>query len=136
MAILRGCELPEDLLYWPEHHLWLAPEGEGGGLRLGITPLGLALQGEMLVFSAKSIGARVNPGDGFGILQTSEATVSLKAPVALELLDVNPVLEDDAMAVNEDPYGVWLAHLRPLEAYAAVFLPLQQALPAMEAALD
>jgi len=38
MAIIRGCNLPEDLYYYPEKHLWLKPLG-GNLFRLGLTPI-------------------------------------------------------------------------------------------------
>ena len=29
MALLRGCDFPDALLYHPDSHLWFAPAGDG-----------------------------------------------------------------------------------------------------------
>ena len=47
MAIIRGCNLPEDLYYYPEKHLWLKPLG-GNLFRLGLTPIAGQLAGGKL----------------------------------------------------------------------------------------
>jgi glycine cleavage system H protein len=49
MALLRGCDFPDTLLYHPDSHLWFAPAGDSL-YRVGVTQFGIALSGEILLF--------------------------------------------------------------------------------------
>ncbi len=52
MPQLRGCPFPDDLLYEPDSHLWFAAVGDAR-YRVGVTRLGIALSGEILLFTPK-----------------------------------------------------------------------------------
>ena len=66
MAQLRGCDFPDDLLYHPDSHLWFAPQG-GARYRVGVTQFGIALSGEILLFTPKPMGVTLDAGRGFGL---------------------------------------------------------------------
>lgn len=113
MKLLDHLHFPDHLLYWPEHYLWVAPQGGSGAYRVGMTPLGLAVHGSLLVFSAKPPGTRLPAGCAFALLQTRASHLLLKAPWPLEVVESNHHLDDEALAVNADPYGIWLAEVLP-----------------------
>jgi len=130
MAELRGCDFPDDLLYDADTHLWFAPEAEGV-YRVGVTPFGVAIAGEILLFTAKPAGVRLAAGRSFGLLEAGKTVFPVKTPLAIELLEANPALERSARAMNRDAYGCWLVRVRA-DAAAAVL----QGWPAARAAIE
>ena len=91
MALLRGCEFPDTLLYHPDSHLWFAPAGDGI-YRVGVTRFGIALSGEILLFTPKPVGARCDAGRSFGLLATGFILL-FGVVVALLALDQARVME-------------------------------------------
>ncbi|MCI0478546.1 MAG: hypothetical protein L0Y55_20080, partial [Anaerolineales bacterium] len=61
MAIVRGCNLPEDLFYNIEKHVWAKPL-EGGLVRVGMTSVAGKLSGGKLnavTVKAKNVGQEI-----------------------------------------------------------------------------
>lgn len=114
MSELRGCSFPDDLLYWPENHLWFRRDGDGL-LTVGITPLGLALSGEIILYSPKPLGVELDPGRSFALLEAGKTVFPIKTPLTVRMAAANPALDPVATPLNKDPYGVWLARLAPLK---------------------
>jgi glycine cleavage system H protein len=42
VAQVNNCNLPEDLYYWPEKHIWVRPEDDGT-ITVGITDVAQSL---------------------------------------------------------------------------------------------
>lgn len=136
MAELRGCHFPEDLSYDPANHLWFAPEGTRIW-RVGVTPFGVAIAGDILLFTPKAPGRLLAPGRAFGLLEAGKTVFPVKTPVAAELLEGNEALAHSARIMNQDPYGAWLARLRIAPEIAATALqPWLAARAAIEALMD
>lgn len=139
MSELRGCTFPDDLLYWPENHLWFRRDADGDGLlTVGITPLGLALSGEIILFSPKPLGVELDPGRSFALLEAGKTVFPIKTPLAVRMVDANPALDPLAAPLNKDPYGVWLARLAPLdwEGQRGALLPYAEARGEFERIMD
>jgi glycine cleavage system H protein len=81
MALLRGCDFPDTLLYHPDSHLWFAPAGDGL-YRVGVTQFGIALSGEILLFTPKPVGALMDAGRSFGLLEAGKTVFPVKTPFA------------------------------------------------------
>ena len=61
MTTVRGCNLPDDLFYLIEKHVWAKPVGDGL-IRVGITTVAAKLSGGKLAaitVKTKSIGLEV-----------------------------------------------------------------------------
>jgi glycine cleavage system H protein len=136
MAELRGCPFPEDLRYDPANHLWFAAEGEGVW-RVGVTPFGVAIAGEILLFTSKPAGRRLEAGRAFGLLEAGKTVFPVKTPVAAELVEGNAEMAPSAALMNTDAYAAWLVRLRidPEDA-ARQLLPWPDARPGIEAQMD
>lgn len=118
MAVIRGCELPEDLFYWIERHVWVRPpEVEGGTARLGITPSGFKLAGGKVVALTprhKSIGQSIAMGKPVAMLESNKYVGAIPAPFAGVLVSVNEAVVADPGLATRDPYGKgWIAEMRP-----------------------
>lgn len=126
--LIAGTELPDDLWYWVEDQTWaqLLP---GGGVRVGITALGLKASGELYMCRPKSVGSEVAQGRSVGVVELSKSVVSVRSPLSGTVTRVNEALETQPELVHRSPYGEgWLVELAPSQ------LPQEQARLAIGAA--
>ena len=50
MPNVRGCNLPDDLLYDVENHTWFTELGDGS-VRIGMTAIATAMAGQLVAFT-------------------------------------------------------------------------------------
>jgi glycine cleavage system H protein len=114
MAEINGCELPDDLYYLVEKHVWARP-AEGGVVRVGITSVAAKLSGGKLsavTVSARKIGNEVPQGKSVATLESSKYVGPVPSPVTGTLARGNDALADDPDLAVSDPYGEgWVAEL-------------------------
>lgn len=109
----RGA-IPNDLLYDPEHDMWVQPDDDGGTVRVGATAWGIHLAGRIIGFTCKPRGARFERGRGLGTVECAKTVIAVHAPLGGELLEGNEAAEENPDLLNRDPYGAgWMALLRP-----------------------
>jgi glycine cleavage system H protein len=117
MANIRGCNLPEDLYYLVEKHVWARPV-EGGILRVGMTSVAAKLSGGKLAaitVKAKNIGQEVLQGKSLATIESSKFVGPVPAPVTGVLLRANEKLASDPNLAVSDPYGEgWIAEMQPV----------------------
>lgn len=111
MAELRGCRFPEDLRYDPANHLWFAAEADDVW-RVGVTPFGVAIAGEILLFTPKPARRTLTAGRAFGLLEAGKTVFPVKTPVDATLVEGNDALSHSAALMNTDAYAAWLVRLR------------------------
>jgi len=116
MATVRGCNLPEDLYYFIDKHVW-AREAEGGAIRVGITSVAAKLSGGKLAaitVKSKSFGQEVKQGKSIATLESSKFVGPVPAPVTGVLIRANEKLATDPNIAVADPYGEgWIAEMKP-----------------------
>ncbi len=115
MAVVRGCDLPEDLFYFYDKHVWAKPAG-GGLVRVGMDRVAGKLAGGSLTavtVRAKSIGAEVPAGKSVATVESSKYVGPVPAPVTGVLKRGNDKLVSDPGLAVRDPYGEgWIAELQ------------------------
>ena len=115
MANVRGCNLPDDLYYLIEKHVWAKPVGEGI-VRVGITAVAAKLSGGKLAaitVKAKNIGQEVLQGKSLATVESSKFVGPVPAPVTGVLLRSNEKLVSDPNIAVSDPYGEgWVAEMQ------------------------
>ncbi len=115
MANVRGCNLPDDLYYLIEKHVWARPMG-GGVVRVGITAVAAKLSGGKLAaitVKAKSIGQEVKQSKSIATVESSKFVGPVPAPVTGVLLRANEKLVSDPNLAVSDPYGEgWVAEMQ------------------------
>ncbi|MBV2133867.1 glycine cleavage system protein H [Pseudomonas sp. MAP12] len=110
---LHGLPFPTELLYAPAHNLWLREEPDGS-ITLGLCAYGCALYGEIFAFTAKRAGLHIDAGRSFGVVEFAKAASSARCPLAGELVESNPRLQEQPALINRDCYGEgWLVRIRP-----------------------
>ena len=116
MTIVRGCNLPEDLYYLLEKHVWAKPI-EGGLIRVGMTSVAGKLAGGKLAaitVKAKSIGQEVKQGKSVATVESSKFVGPVPAPATGVLVRANDKLAANPNLAIADPYGEgWIAEMQP-----------------------
>ncbi len=115
MATVRGCNLPDDVYYLIEKHVWAKPLA-GGVIRIGMTSVAGKLSGGKLAavtVKAKNIGQEVKQGKSVATVESSKFVGPVPAPVTGVLLRANEKLVNDPNLAISDPYGEgWIAEIQ------------------------
>ena len=93
---------PADLKYTKDHE-WIRIEGDVA--YVGITDFAQSELGEIVYVEVETVGETLNTAEAFGSIEAVKTVSDLLCPVAAEILEVNPDLEDQPELVNQDPYG-------------------------------
>lgn len=102
--------VPTDLRYNASHE-WIRPEGDT--VTVGITDHAQAELTDVVFVELPAIGRSVDMGDPTAVVESVKAASDIYAPVAGEVVEINPAVEADPALVNTDPYGKgWLFKLR------------------------
>ncbi|MEZ5116591.1 MAG: glycine cleavage system protein GcvH [Candidatus Nanopelagicales bacterium] len=111
MASVRNCNIPEDLYYVVDKHVWARPEGDL--VVVGITDVAQNLAKTLIAVTPKKIGRAVRAGQNVATVESGKFVGPVPAPVGGEIVEVNQAAVDRPALVNEDPYGDgWIAKLR------------------------
>ena len=116
MTTIRGCNLPEDLYYLVDKHVWAKPM-EGGLVRVGMTAVAAKMSGGKLAaitVKKKNIGQPVAQGKSLATVESSKFVGPVPAPVSGVLVRANAQLEANPNIAVADPYGEgWIAEMQP-----------------------
>lgn len=100
---------PEGLFYTKDHE-WLRVEGTTG--TIGVTDFAQSELGDIVYVDIDSLDSDVAKDDVFGSVEAVKTVSDLFMPVSGMVTEVNPGLEDNPEAVNDDPYGDgWLVKI-------------------------
>lgn len=113
--------IPTELRYAKSHE-WLRPEGDGT-VTIGITDYAQNSLGDITYVQTPKVGATLNAGETFGVVESVKAASDLYAPVAGTVVAVNRALDAAPETVNRTPYtDGWMIKLKPADAGAAASL--------------
>ena len=112
MANVRGCNLPDDLLYDVDNHVWYT-ENDDGTVTLGMTTIATALAGELVAFTPKKVGRKVRAGKSCATVESGKWVGPAKSVAAGEVVAVNEALVEKPSLANEDPYKNWMVKIKP-----------------------
>lgn len=105
--------IPEDRRYTSTHE-WVRAEADGL-LTVGITDFAQDNLGELVYVELPEVSRQVSAGEACAIVESVKAASDVYAPVAGEIVAVNPAAAEPANRVNKDPYGTWLFRLKPAD---------------------
>ncbi len=112
MADVRGCHLPDDLLYDVGNHIWVR-EVDGGKIRIGMTSVATALAGSLVAFTPKKVGRKVRPGRSCATVESGKWVGPAKSAAGGEVIAVNEDLQANPSMANDDPYAAWMVEIQP-----------------------
>ena len=113
MPNVRGCHLPDDLLYDVENHIWFQ-ELADGNVKLGMTTVATAMAGQLVAFTPKKVGRRLEAGRSCATVESGKWVGPAKSVAGGEVAAVNEALIARPALANEDPYGAgWMVIVKP-----------------------
>ena len=109
--------IPQNLKY-SEDHEWLRIEGNEA--YVGISDYAQHELGDIVFVDVDTEGEELSAGDTFGSIEAVKTVSDLLMPVSGKVLEVNAALEDNAAAINTDPYGEgWIIKIEMTDAAEA-----------------
>ena len=118
MPNVRGCHLPDDLLYDVDNHIWYREQPDGN-VKLGMTTVATAMAGQLVAFTPKKAGRSVDAGKSCATVESGKWVGPAKSAVAGSVVEVNEAMVAKPSLANEDPYAAWMVVLKPTD-WAAV----------------
>jgi len=113
MPTVRGCHLPDDLLYDVDNHIWFRETGDGN-VKLGMTTIATAMAGELVAFTPKKVGRSVKQGRSCATVESGKWVGPAKSAASGEVIEVNDELVGQPSIANDDPYDRgWMVILKP-----------------------
>jgi len=119
MPSVRGCNLPDELLYDVENNIWYR-ENPDGTVTLGMTAVAAAMAGQLVAFTAKKAGRKVESGKSCATVESGKWVGPAKIAFDAEVAEVNDALVGEPKLANADPYGQgWMVKVKPVDWAAA-----------------
>ncbi len=113
MPLVNGCNLPDDLLYDVENHIWFKETGDGN-VKIGMTMVATAMAGELVAFTPKKVGRSVKQGRSCATIESGKWVGPAKSAAAGEVVEINGALVAKPSIANVDPYeDGWMVVLKP-----------------------
>ncbi len=115
MAEADGVQLPDELYYQREDHLWVRLDGNRA--RVGLDDLAQRSAGAISAVRLKPARRPIVVGRPFGTMEAGKYVGPLKAPISGLVVEVNEDVMSEPGLLNADPYGRgWLILLEPEDA--------------------
>ncbi|MGE5263415.1 MAG: glycine cleavage system protein GcvH [Acidobacteriota bacterium] len=113
MSTINGCNLPEDLYYWPEKHVWARPEADGT-VTVGITDVAQNLAKRFISCTIKKTTKPLEKGKSLATVESGKWVGPVPLPVGGEIVATNDAASKTPSMINDDPYGKgWVARIKP-----------------------
>ncbi len=114
MPVINNCDLPEDLYYVVDKHVWARRDGDL--VTVGMTDVAQNLAKTIIAVTPKAPGRSVARGRNVATVESGKWVGPVPAPVTGEIVEVNTALATSPGLINTDPYGEgWVARLRPAD---------------------
>ena len=102
-----------DNLKYTATHQWVKLEGDGTAT-VGITDHAQEQLGDVVFVQHPAMGRKVRRGENCAVVESVKAASDIPAPVAGEIVAINPAVADAPEQLNQDPYAAWLFRIRPV----------------------
>jgi glycine cleavage system H protein len=100
---------PKDLKYTKDHE-WARISGKT--VVVGVTSHAQEALGDVVYVELPKVGATLQAGAAFGVIESTKAVSELFAPVSGRVVKVNDALSDNPSTVNTDPYQAgWIVEV-------------------------
>ena len=112
MSLVNNCNIPEDLFYVVEKHVWARRDGDL--VTIGMTDVAQNLAKSIVAVTPKAAGKPVKKGRNVATVESGKWVGPVPAPGGGGSVEVNQALTTSPGLINSDPYGEgWVARIRP-----------------------
>jgi glycine cleavage system H protein len=112
MGAVRGCNIPEDLMYSIDNNVWVRQESDGTAT-VGLTSYAGSLAGQIVSYTPKKVGKEVKKDKSCATVESGKWVGPAKTPVTGEIVAINDAVAAKPGLINEDPYGEgWLVKIK------------------------
>ncbi len=112
MAKFDRFNLPDELYYHPEDHLWVRLEE--GLARVGLDDVAQSSAQAISSLRFKPAGRPTPQNRPFGTMEAGKYVGPLRLPVGGKVIEINDALLSDPGLANRDPYGAgWMVLVEP-----------------------
>ena len=112
MATLDSFNLPDELYYQKEDHLWVRVEGDT--VRIGLDDVAQASAQVITALRIKPPGRLIATLRPFGTMEAGKYVGPLRLPLGGTVVEVNDEIMDNPGLLNSDPYGKgWVVLVEP-----------------------
>lgn len=101
----------DEKVYYQQSHEWARVEN--AIVTVGISDYAQDELGDVVYVELPEVGAELNKGDAFGVVESVKAASDLYMPLSGSIAEVNEQLRDKPELVNEAPFGDgWIIKIR------------------------
>ena len=119
MATVRGCNLPDELLYDVQSHIWFQEQNDGN-VKVGMTAVATAMAGRLVSFTPKGVGKEVKAGKSCATVESGKWVGPAKVAAAGTVVEINEALVATPSMANDDLYGRGWLMIMIMEVWASV----------------
>jgi glycine cleavage system H protein len=113
MATINNCDIPENLYYWPEKHVWARPETDGM-VTVGITYVAQSMAKKFVSCTIKKTARPLEKGKSVATLESGKWVGPVPMPLSGEIAATNEAAVKQPDIINAEPYGAgWIARIKP-----------------------
>jgi len=137
MPAVRNCNLPDDVYYIVEKHVWARKVGDL--VEVGLTDVAQNLAKTIISVTPKKVGRTLRAEQSIATVESGKWVGPVPCPVAGILAEVNSAVVAQPGLINDDPYGAgWIARIQPTdwEADSAGLVTGAEAIAAYEEFLE
>ncbi|MFW0883484.1 glycine cleavage system protein GcvH [Candidatus Acidulodesulfobacterium sp. H_13] len=112
MSKVNGCDIPEDLYYSVEKHVWGKLEDDGT-VTVGMTSVAQSLAGKLLYITPKKVGRKIAQLKSVATVESGKYVGPVPALFSGEIVAVNDEVVENVSIINSDPYGKgWVCKIK------------------------
>lgn len=101
----------DEKVHYQQSHEWARIEN--AIVTVGISDYAQDELGDVVYVELPEVGAELNKGDAFGVVESVKAASDLYMPLSGSIAEVNEQLRDKPELVNEAPFGEgWIVKIR------------------------
>ncbi len=114
MPTVRNCNIPDDLYYLVERHVWARQVGDL--VEIGLTDVAQNMAKGIISVTPKKVGKTLRAEQSVATVESGKWVGPVPTPVAGEIVEINTALTGQPGLINTDPYGAgWVARIRPAD---------------------
>ncbi len=114
MSSVNGCNIPAELYYVVEKHVWAKPDGDL--VLVGLTDVAQNMAKTVISVSLKGEGKPIKRGKSVATVESGKWVGPVPSPVEGEIVSINTDVAKNPGLINSDPYGEgWIAKVKPLD---------------------